>query len=484
MAVRKTDGKSLIVDSWGNPFDLNLPGGAQGRGSAIRGGVFNRQSGMGGAGDKARGTFFHPTIVNNRWFLSNIYAESWAAAKFINIVVDDMFLRPKRYLGDDESDIEAIEEIRQSVMADTRIEQAMKAARLYGTSFMVLVFGIGMDSHAALDTERISPDYPLRAIHVVDRFCVDAEEESRITDVTNPLFGEAEIYHIYPKDLGGQQVRWRVHRSRMIRFDGRKALSMFGWSGFYEREWGLSELQNALDEILHDSSSAQGISHLVQEASISVFSVAGMRNAVTGDVADDDVSPEKYGEMINRAKSIYKSIFLDSTDSYDRTQVNFTGIGEVLNLFAGRLAAMADIPITRFLGRSPTGLSSTGEHDMENYAIHVAARQARYQRDSGDHLDMILARAAGLEEAPEYEWPSLIDLRETDRMTTVRTAVEAIHTAYNDGAFDENYYAELLSQYDDVFGSVPEPPEMDELPEIDPNAMPPGNEGNDDGETE
>ena len=461
--------KSLIVDSAGNPYSVANPETSYSR----RGGVYNARSGMGGAADKSRATQFQTSVLQNRYFLNNIYAESWAAAKFIDIPVDDMFIRPKRYIGDENDEqIDELERIRVDLRIDNQVANAMKAARLYGTSFLVMVFGNGRDTHTPLDMERIGESYPLRALHVFDRFCVEAEEPTRIIDITDPDFGKAEIYQVYPKDSAGEIFRWRVHKSRMIRFDGRQPLTTFGWTGYYEREWGLSELQHALEEILHDSSAAQAVSHLLQESSISVFNVAGVRNAIVGDTADDEVSPQGYAEAINRDKSIFRSVFLDTEDSYTRTSVNLSGVVDIMNKFAERMAAMADIPQTRFNGTPPSGFSATGEHDMMNYAVHVAARQIRYQNTSGYMLDDALAKMVGLDETPEVEWPSLMEVQTKDRMEEVKMAVEAIHTAYADNAIDEEYYVELLAQYDDVFGTPPPPPEPD--PEL---LLPPGGMG-------
>ena len=424
-----------------------------------RGGAYNELTGMGGEADKSRGTMFQATGINSRWFLSNIYRESWAAAKMINAPIDDMFVKEKRYIGDDGDEaVESVEKVRRMLMLDNRISRAMKGARLYGTSALVLVFGDGSDSHTELDMERIGPDYPLNAVHVTDRFCMEAEESTRITEVSSPHFGEADIYHVYPKDVAGMnQPRWRVHRTRLIRFDGREALSMFGWMGYTESEWGLSLLQYAIQEIMHDVGLSQSVSHLGQEASVGVYKVAGMRNALTGDAAEGDVTPEMYGSMANRNRSIYRSIFLDEGDDYSRVSVNFGGLSDLLNIYASRLAAMADIPETRFMGSPPSGFNATGESDMANYAIHVAARQAQWQAGAGDRLDDIIALSAGVPETPEVEWPSLLEVRGGDRAMEVKTATEALSIAFKDGIYDEAHYAERLAQYDDIFGTPPEP---------------------------
>ena len=477
----------MIVDSSGNPFSLAAVTGREG---TQRGGhVISSRTGHGGNADKSMiGAYFQPSVFNNRYFFDSVYGESWAAQKFIDIPVDDMFIRPRRFIGDDEAAAEAVDKIVRRVRAYRQFSMAMKAARLYGTAFLVMVFGDGRDAAEPLDMERIGERYPLNAMHVVDRFCVEPVQETIIGDVADPDFGRATQYRIFPSTERPTDWSrsWTIHASRLVRFDGRESLTAFGWASIYDRRWGLSELQSALVEILYDAGLAQAVSHLSAEASVSVFKVAGVREAITGDAADDDVTPEKYAQEINRNKSNFRSVFVDLADEFVRNEVNFTGLSQLLDKFAERLAAMADIPATRFLGRSPTGLQSTGEHEMINYAVHVAARQVRFQREAGDDFDKLLAKAAGLEEFPEFEWPSLMELQSKDRIEEVKAAVEALHMAWADGIIDEQHYAEQLSQYDDVFGSVPTPPELDPMmpppsgmPGPPPPPQPPseGNEG-------
>ena len=443
--------KSLIVDAAGNPFPL--PSSST---PTVKG-LVNPRTGMGGPGDKSLGGQFVPTLLNNRHFLDMVYAESWAAAKFIDIPVDDMFFKARRFLGDEQALIDPFLKTVKRVKLYNRMGLAMKAARLYGDGFLVMVFGDGSDSHTPLDLDRIGEDYPLSAVHPIDRFSVSFEDSSRIFNIADPDFGSAEIFRVTPSE--GFPIEWRVHKSRMIRFTGREALSAFGWSGAYERFWGLSELLSILTEIMHDASLAQDVAHLAGEASVGVFKIHGVEEALSGsgEAGADEVTTAKYAENISRDKSNYKNVFIGSSDDFVRTQVNLSGFPLVMDKYARRLAAAADIPETRFWGRSPAGLNATGDSDQKNYAMMVAARLVRFQAEIGDDLDMIIARASGLQEVPETEWPGLIEMDAKERMEVIKLAVESIHQAWADQVIDEAYYAELLSKYDDLFGNVPEP---------------------------
>ncbi|MCW6511411.1 DUF1073 domain-containing protein [Hyphomicrobiales bacterium BP6-180914] len=59
-------------------------------------------------------------------------------------------------------------------------------------------------------------------------------------------------------------------------------------------------------------------------------------------------------------------------------------------------AGAADIPVTRLLGQSPAGLSSTGNHDTRNYYDIIAAWQEIELRPQLERLDRLLLASAGV----------------------------------------------------------------------------------------
>ena len=69
-----------------------------------------------------------------------------------------------------------------------------------------------------------------------------------------------------------------MHASRVLRFDGLKALSAGGYS-LYDKYWGVSEIVPAINAIINDATVAQGAVHLAQEASIPILRVDGLRDA-------------------------------------------------------------------------------------------------------------------------------------------------------------------------------------------------------------
>ena len=145
--------------------------------------------------------------------------------------------------------------------------------------------------------------------------------------------------------------------------------------------------------------------------------------------------------------------------------MTWAGLPDIMDKQWQLLAAIADIPMTRFLSQSPAGMNSTGSSDADNYAIRVAAMQKRLLDPVLRKLDMMVARHAGLKEPPEYEWVPLTDLSEKDRAETAKLQGETLNMAYTDGVIDEDEYRERLSQNEfwGELGSWAGPNQMQEL---------------------
>ena len=340
----------------------------------------------------------------------------------------------------------------------------MKAGRLYGTALLVMVTREA-PLEEPLVPERVRAG-DLLALPVFDRY--DASVWTRDDDVYSPTYGQALMYRINPT----RGVGFYVHASRVLRFDGIAPLSDDGYT-IYDRDWGVSEIVPAILAIMQDQTVATGVAHLSQEASIPIIKVEGLRDALAGQPDPNEQTAEQIGESLNMLKSIYRLLMMDKTEDFERVAVSFAGLHEVMDRFWRRLAAAAKIPATRFLGMSPVGLNATGESDMVNYAMHVAAMQNAMLTDPLMRLDMVVARDAGLSEPLPYSWVPLTSMSETEMATTAKTKAEATKILIESGVIDEDE-GRVAMDGDSVFGALAgEAPGLPE-PELPPEPGPGG----------
>lgn len=440
--------------------------------SLTAGGLVNTKSGMGLAGDKGESSYFLPTRIYWRGELEVLYNQSWSARKFVDMPVDDMMEKPRTWDRENngrEAELMKAQETEFDV--HNRLSLTMKAARRDGTGLLCLI-----TTEAPLEEplmpERIRPG-DLREIEFYSRYSAHVSQRDG---------SKALEYTITPTDAA--QNAYRIHASRVLRFDGQAPLSIDGYT-IYDRDWGVSELIPAMISIMQDASVASAAAHLTQEASIPVLGVRGLREARAGvGTADPNVeTPAQIGQRINELKSVFRLLMLEAgSEEFSRVAVNFAGLDKVMQIVQQRLAAAAGVPYTRMFGQSPGGLNSTGEYDDKSYKMTLSSKRQRMLTTSLlMPLDIVLARNAGLRDVPAYEWPSLYEMGAKEQAEIAKIKTEALHNALHDGAIDEDAYRRALDG-DPVFGNLPEgaAPGLDSLtPDLPPL---PGGDGPPDAE--
>lgn len=443
------------------------------------GGVRNLETGLGGPADKTEGTFFVPHVLTVRDVIQTVYVQSWVAARFVDMPIDDMWVRGRTFTDDDESKVQQFEDAWNDSGAERAITAAAKSARLYGTGFAIIM-STEASLETPLDTTRIR-EGDVKSFLTLDRF--DCSFTERVTDPFDPDYNLPSIYRFQPRSFEGQLI---VHPSRVIRFDGKRSLNSDGWSGAYDRDWGISELLCAITEITQDSSLFAAMSHLAQEASMLVVKTPAFTDTIMGQQqGPDEPSLQDIGHAMNLYKSVFRTVFADTADEFERITVNIAGWDKILEKAGERMAAIAGIPATRFLSRAPAGMNATGESDMKNYAMHVASMQARLMDKPVRLLDEIVMRNAGMAPAEDsapmpYRWLPLIEMGDKEKAEAAKIWAEALKIGYDAAALDENEFRERLSE-NEMFGELPELSDEEvearnAIP-VDPNKVPPGGNG-------
>ena len=194
-----------------------------------------------------------------------------------------------------------------------------------------------------------------------------------------------------------------IHASRTLKFDGEVTPTDDG-SSVYDYDFGESILISAMKSVMQDASVAQAMAHLSQLANIQVLRVDGLREAHMGS-APGEATVAEIGQQMNDTMSNWRLLMLDKgLEEHEKVPTNFAGLQDIQEIMHKRLAATADIPMTRFFGQSPAGMNATGESDMQNYAAMIEAKRGAMLKDPMMMLDRVLARDAGTAEPSEFTW--------------------------------------------------------------------------------
>lgn len=433
------------------------------------GGIVNPLTGAGTGADHSTASIFQPTRIYYQTPLEVLLVESWTARHAVSMPVDDQFITWREFVSEQDATNEAMAEAEDRHRVTTQLAKVMRAARQFGTGVLVMMTKeTGGDLTQPLIPERIRPG-DLTALRVFNRFEVTCRDRS--WDLMDPNYGRPEFYDLFPRRggriMGGTAA---VHHSRVLRFDGLTANTDSGYSA-YDWDWGMPSLVPIMTALLQDQVFVSAIAHLGQEASIPILKIAGLGESRAGlaSAADPDAPDvEQIGAQLNRIKSVFRLLMMDKdNEDFERVAVAFSGIANVMDKFVGRVAAAAQIPETRMMGRSPAGLNATGESDMENYVAMIESERERLLTPQLAPLDMVLARDCGLAEPPEFEWGTLMERTPADEAETAKLKAEAVKIATDTGNIDPDEGREALSG-DPVFGALPgpapEPPEPELVP--------------------
>ena len=448
------------------------------------GGLFNDLTGMGGELDKAAQTGIRRLYLSCQ-LLDLIYEQMWAAERFVDMVVIDSFVRGYELDSDAAENTEDYDKAFEQYEVDDVLSRGLKAMRLHGGALVIPIIGESVEALAEPLEDDLIPEGQLKSFQVFDRWA--CKSESVYFELMDPKFGQVETYRVTAPISGNnaQTVHWLVHASRVIRLDARPKLTPRGW--YQSWEWGPSLLQSALTEIMHDEALAEGISHLVHEASMLVLKIQHFNETLKrGRPSPDAPSPAEVGMAVNKFKSSYRTVFIDANDEAKRLEVSFGGLAQLMDKYLERLAVIGGYPLTKFLGRSPGGLNATGESDEHNYSIIVNGFQLGYADKPLRRMHRIVALSEGMEDPPPPRWLPLVVSSEERQIEVDKNRTESVTLALGTHLITEEEARQRLSNTT-TFGILedmtqeeleemqPDPPPMPSvIPDPDdPNAPPP-----------
>lgn len=391
----------------------------------------NAITGMGGMLDKSTHSAYQAQSAMGQAELEAMYRSDWIAAKAVDLVAEDMTRAWRTMTGLDQPQLEALMRAEKRLGLKGKIQDALKWARLYGGSIVVMrIDGTG-EIHEPLALEKVRPG-SLRYLVAVDRWRASASGVTT-TDIISRNYGKPEYYQV-----GGS----RVHHSRVLRFDGVVLPYFMASQNSY---WGDSILERMRVAVINAAAMYQSISALVQEASLDIIKIPGLMNLVSD--CEGEKNLLKRLQAANLSKSIHNMLVLDANEEYEKKTSNFSGLQPLIYDYIAAAAGAADIPITRLLGVSPGGLNSTGESDLENYYTSIATRQESMLAPALDQFDQVLLRSVLGVVPDEYDYAfNSLKMLSDERKAAMEKLLVDKHVAASALLPDETIYAKMRDE--------------------------------------
>ncbi len=299
--------------------------------------------------------------------------------------------------------------------ASAVIQEALEYERAYGGGAVLIGADDGQDLMQPLNLDAIREVRHLTAF----RGGWDGEVIgwSFYGDVRGARFGEPEVYQLRnlgvpftPGAKSPTQVSTLayVHESRFLIFPGKAASRRVR---NLNRGWGDSVFIR-IERVLSQFGLTWGaVAILMQELSQGVLKIKGLAERLAR-MAGSPTAANQGGSnsIVARAlamemsMSIARTRILDADEDFQRVGVPLTGVPEILQQFALRLAAACDMPVTLLMGQAPAGLNATGDSDVRSFYDRVKGWQRRRLLPQLQRLVRVVMEAdAGEADAGEPE---------------------------------------------------------------------------------
>ena len=353
-------------------------------GAETRDSLSNLAASLGAGKDKAAADAFHVVDLSHAQ-IDAMYRGDWLARKVVDIVPYDM-VREWRAWSGHAADVARAEAAERRLGLRKAVQRALVLGRLYGGG--AIVVGTGERDPAVLawplDEEGLRPG-GLKFLHVVSRWQLGAAGLS--SDPLSPWCGEPAMYELAAAGRGALAI----HPSRVVRFLGNPLPDPWAMA----TPWSDSVLQALYDAVHAAALTVAGATSLMHEAKVDVVTVPNLSEHLSSAETTAQLSARfAYAAAM---KSINNLLLLGDGETWSRQSVDLGGLPEMVRCFLQVAAGAADIPVTRLLGQSPSGLSATGESDTRNYYDMVAARQELDLRPQLERLDRLMLRSEGLD---------------------------------------------------------------------------------------
>lgn len=335
------------------------------------------------------------------------------ARKIVEIVPDDMTRQWRSWSLKGDA-VGKIERAERRLRLRFVIEHALTTARLYGGAIIY----IGMaDNTPMLPLPSTIAKGSLRFLTVLPRHLVSWGE---VED--DPMNTRFRLPRSYTISSALQTVE--IHPSRIIH--------VRGLPGQIDDPFGDSVFDALRDSLIQDGIAAQSAAHLIGEAKIDVITMEDLSELASTEAGQRRIT-ERFA-LGATVRGIYSTLLLGSGETFSQKQIQFGSLPQLLDAFAQRLCAAADIPAPRLLGRHPGGLNSTGDADIRNYYDRIKSDQERDLRPALDQLDAIIWPSEVGANKPDDAWFEFNPLWQTSEKERAEIAFSKAKTvlAYRD----------------------------------------------------
>lgn len=329
----------------------------------------NPHDNMGTKKDPKTHTIFKHGRMIHEDELNSIYATGGLGSLIIDLVVDDSTASWIKIKNDTEDLVlNAINNLR----TEESVNQSFKWARLFGGSIIIMLINDGSeDLEEPLNEQKIKSVFGLRVFDSTQ--CIISTNEDFYGDPMHPKYNEPEIYTVTPRYGIGSRSDFRVHESRVLRFDGH--IIPDAMKDYYEN-WGVSEIQRIYDELKNTGDIQSNVVDIIRQYVINIMKIKNYLNIIESGKKESFYNRMNLLDMSRRMNNTF---CCDDRESIERVSTNASGLADLIDRYLENLCAVSKYPFSVLMQRPPKGLGSggMGENELKRYYQRVEREQKK-----------------------------------------------------------------------------------------------------------
>lgn len=390
-------------------------------------GFVNMMSGAGTTTDpRSHNRYFSRRL--NDYEIDAAYRGGWVMRRIIDKPAREM-VREWRNWQATPDDISALEKLERRLGIRQQVEKALQLAGLGGAGMILRIRG--QDASTPLNPATVRRG-DLLGVHVFHRSRLAIGDI--VNDPDDERFGEPAYFQ-----LGGSGLQ--IHPSRVIAFKGHPVPNVASatWNDAY---WGDSTVSVVLDAVQNVDASQNGFASLIKDSRNRRLSIPGLTSKVATAEMENRLAARV--QALALGENMFGVTFLDGGDADGKggetltdRQMVWTGIPAITDMYMTAAAGAADMPATVLWGKSPDGMNSTGESDLQIWERTIKGRQDLDLRPCIDRLDSVLVPSAIGRQADadgvDWDWRPLSVMSEPEAAKAFFDFMQGFEILVNSG---------------------------------------------------
>jgi hypothetical protein len=319
----------------------------------------NPVSGHGTSRDRLVYSKLNDPVLLDREDLDALYMH-WICRRVVDHVADEITRAGwivQMGMSSNAQEVPGIERAMRDLEADAVFNEAIKAARQYGGSAIVMYLDDGRDADEPVDWENLRG---VTGLEPVDRWYLWPDITPETVRYSKPKHYELNMLD----QLNTGPVK--IHHERVLRIEGRRLPFR---QQQLNRGWGMSELQPILESISRYTQSLGDIQQILGDLDVFTHKIKGLATLLA---SGKEKQVRDRLAVNDLSRSQYRGFAIDA----DKEEIEFqsrncSGLAEVIETLKADLVGATGFPATLLFGESPQGMGSTGRGEERDFSRTV-----------------------------------------------------------------------------------------------------------------